>query len=158
MKSVKDSQLDRLCDKVVQYGFKAVASYSRGRASCVREFESSSRVVFVSCEEKRILVMDVLAVRADKSLIRVSINQLLWFNGIRAIAEADDCNTAASVAVQHFSLIEQFLNRDAQFQVDQRYCYSLNQTTAAEYMSFQRGFASESVSAIVRLVNSTPDV
>ena len=124
-------------DILMEFGYMYQETHTRSRGIAL-EFRNDSKRCFVVCEGKTVY-MDVILPCSGNEFCRVSINQALWFNGVKSISQS------ASVAGQLTVLASELkqccgaiLTGDL-LCLDSRYCFKMSLKECDEYIAAQTG-------------------
>lgn len=133
------------CRKVLyptiqSYGFTYTDTYQRPRAMVV-EYRNNEHILFAVCEGN-VLHVEYIYHESDSCDYRISLNQALFYNGIRALIDKDSCEEQLDMFLISFESIPFVVDlfQYDKLNVDVRFCYRL-QSSREEYLSLQRGVA-----------------
>ncbi len=119
------------------YGFQFYSGYSRPRG-VVLEFVHGHNLLFAA-HEGNVIYMDLILFDNVNRFWRVSVNQALWFSGVREVSK----NVALEDQLALFALemprcCGRILSGDL-WSLDSRYCFQLSEVELKEYLIAQRG-------------------
>ena len=142
LREFRSNFCDVLGDSLAQYGYKLNEDYSRPRG-VVLEFTLENHILFAVWEGGTVILDLILYERADRYW-RVSINQVLWYSGIRAVAKnASLTDQLALFANEMPKYCGDFLAGNLSL-LDTRYCYQMSVQGRDQYLEIQRGHVEKS--------------
>lgn len=142
MKESKRNSFDRQCrlsmsTALLEFGYAYSETYVRPRGVAI-EFIHGMKRCFISCEGETVF-MDVILPCPGGDFCRVSVNQALWFGGVKAISHS------ASIGEQ-LSLLATELKRHCRVILsgdlstcDPRFCFMMSEKECADYIAYQTG-------------------
>ena len=124
-------------DALLGFGYMYQGTYARSRGVAL-EFRNDSQRCFVSCEGKTVY-MDIILPCSGDTFCRVSVNQVLWFNGVRAVSQpASIEDQLALLASELKRWCSAILSGDLSCP-DARYCFKMSRKECDDYIAAQTG-------------------
>lgn len=118
------------------YSFHGVHVRSRG---VVAEFKKGDDFLLIACEENA-LHADLVLRSHEHGRCRVSLNQLLWYKGVKTVLKAVDCCSQLAALARELEeeACASFLRGDLS-KFDRRFCYPMNDSDYRVYLNAQIG-------------------
>ncbi len=119
-------------------------AYSNGAVrprGTIVEYRRNEESIILGWEEGE-LIVDLILKTSDTNWVRVSLNQLLWFDQSRTLATAETSEEKLRAVRAEFSVRwGEFLKKET-VDLDPRYCFEMNREEHGIYMSAQYAGAS----------------
>lgn len=126
-----------LGDVFHDYGYEFCGGYSRAPGIALEFVHDSQRLFVVS--EGNLVVLDLVLCEDPSRYWRVSVNQALWFGGVKAVAERMPlADTLALFAAAIPRCCGQLFSGDLSA-LDPRYCFPISASGLDAYLLSQRG-------------------
>lgn len=133
----KELFIDTCGETVSGFGFKFKEGYSRPRGIAL-EFIHNKRQLF-AVQEEGVVIMDLILQESSEKYWRVSLNQALWFSGVKSVAEKMPPGEKLKLFTKEIKrCCGKLLNGDLSAQ-DERYCFPMSSNDYKMYLKFQRG-------------------
>ncbi len=125
-----------LGDFLAALGYKYSTTYSRPPGIAI-EFVREDQILFAVCEGS-VLYLDLL-LRERDGFLRVSLNQALWYHGVRSLVKSKGCcDQLDAFIVEAPNNILDLLSSEMAT-IDPRYCFQLSESDCKAYLARQRG-------------------
>lgn len=124
-----------------QFGYSYTCCFTRPRG-VVAEFSKDHSCLF-AVNEGDALYIDLILSDGDKTHHRVSLNQALWFSGVRSLIGLSSIDEQLSTFVEEATnsdIVVALLN-DSLGQLDGRFCFEMTTQNWQSYLQTQRGAA-----------------
>lgn len=119
------------------HGYRLRGSYTRPLGIAL-EFAGGGRHLFV-VNEGSVLYIDLIISESANKFWRVSLNQALWFLGVRSVSSPATIEEKLTLfASEIVRSCRGLLSGDLSL-LDSRYCFSLSEVELSDYFMFQRG-------------------
>ncbi|MBI2946799.1 MAG: hypothetical protein HYY23_04075 [Verrucomicrobia bacterium] len=133
----KDLCISILGDLLASLGYSFHAVDARPRGVMV-DFRKGDDLLFVGCEENAIHA-DVILRSPQYGRCRVSLNQLLWYKGIKSVVNSSGCAAQLKALVKELEgACGGFLRGDLS-EFDSRFCYPMNDSEYRVYLRAHLG-------------------
>lgn len=144
LKEFKRLFLDIVGAIVEGYGYAFENGYSRPRGVAL-EFIRDQHRLFAACEGD-VVIIDLILFESPERYWRVSLNQALWFAGVRAVAKSAPIDEQLALFASEISRCYGKLLSGELSLLDSRYCFPLRDAELNDYLVDQRGVRSTSPS------------
>lgn len=142
MAELDESIFKRVCrnkleDILKKYEFHFVNSYSRPRGYVV-EFARNSDSVFAVNEGNSVSI-ELIRHLTSGTCYRVDLNQLLWFNGFRAVIGVNEWNLQLAKLAEGLSTFADDVLNIGEAAIDTRYWHQISEKPLGQFLAHQRG-------------------
>jgi len=135
--SFKDQCISALGEIVGKFGYSFEDLHVRPRGVVV-EFKRGEDLLLIACEENA-LHADLVLRAQEHGRYRVSLNQLLWYRGIKSVVKAVGGSAQLAALAQELEgECGDFLRGDLSKR-DPRFCFPMNDSDCGVYLRAQRG-------------------
>jgi hypothetical protein len=119
------------------YGYSYRATHKRPPGVAVEFDHKDGHLLFAACEGS-VLYVDLIAFVTPGRACRISLDQALWFNNVRSVAEARSCEEQLGILVDELDGVCGRLLRGDFSDLDTRYCFAMSEGRD-NYLRAQRG-------------------
>lgn len=123
------------------FGYTWIASHCRPLGISV-EFSMPNNLFFAVCEGN-VACFDLVVCDVETLHWRISLNQALWYRGVRAVSERRSCSGFIELFVREAATHCEDLLRGNVFELDRRYAFPMSETELRLYLKSQRGEPSQ---------------
>lgn len=134
-----DYSISSFGESLSKYGYWYEGTYIRPRGTAI-EFAAKDRNLFVACEgraEDGALHVDLIVFEQGEAKWRISLNQALWYAGVRSIIKFKSCADQLDVVTSNIDIYEDYLVSGNPIRMDERYCFPMSDIEG--YFKSQRG-------------------